>query len=62
MVHHVLLTCLEMPGAACFWVLLGERGWVPLLETAFGFWTIEAEEEDVFVCHFGRQVLRVLEF
>jgi hypothetical protein len=34
--------------------MLGEGGGIPLLEAAFRFGTVEAEEEDVFVCYFGR--------
>lgn len=62
MVHHILLAGAEVARAACCGIVLGEGGGVPLLEAAFGFGAVEAEEEDVFVCYFGREVLGVLKF
>ena len=60
MVHHVLLAGLEVPRAAGLGVGFREGRGIPLLEAAFRFWTVESEEEDVFVCYFWRQVLGVL--
>ena len=62
MVHHVLLAGAEVARAACCGVVLGEGGGVPLLQAAFGFRAVEAEEEDVFVCYFWWEGLGVLEF
>ena len=62
MVHHVLLAGAEVARAACCGVVLGEGGGVPLLQAAFRFRAVEAEEEDVFVCYFWWEGLGVLEF
>lgn len=61
-VHHVLLARIEVPFAARFRVCLDEGRWKPLLQAAFGLGTVEAEEKHVFVCHFWREVLRILQF
>ncbi|KAF2806959.1 uncharacterized protein BDZ99DRAFT_88829 [Mytilinidion resinicola] len=61
-VRHVLLACVEMVcGAGGGGGGLGEAGGEPLLETAFLFGPVVAEEEDVFFRDLRRKVLGVLQ-